>query len=125
MATRIRYEKFEDPTGKYDLISVRNFHSPRSDAMYIVYIDTKTVTYIVKNMFSGRKYSLENEKRDPETGEFIKLELSNVHVLKRHVKERLEKLGVEFDSEIRDNSTRVKGVNCGYARGDALENSEG
>ena len=108
MATRIRYEKFEDPRGQFDQISVRNFHSSRTDAMYIVYLDTKQVTYVVKNMLSGRKY---------DGGQ----DINNLHVLKRHVKERLEKLGVEFDSEIRDNTSRVKGVNCGYKRG---ENNE-
>jgi len=111
MTTRIRYEKFEDPNGKHDKVSTRNFHSQSTDAMYIVYLNTKEVTYEVRNMLSRRKYT---------GGE----EINNLHVLKRHAKERLEKLGVEFNSEIRDNESRVKGVNCGYKRGDTLDNSE-
>ena len=116
MATRIRYEKFEDPQGLHNMVSVRNYHSnkykPNSegveDAMYIVYLDTKYVTYTIRNMTS--------------MAEFIGGDgVNNLHVLKRHVKERLEKLGVAFDSEIRDNTNRVKGVNCGYSR-DTLDN---
>ena len=98
MSVRIRYEKTEK---EGILHSVRNYHSKTTDAMYIIYLDTINVTYTIKNMVSRRKYS---------GGE----EVNNLHVLKRHVKERLEKLGVEFTTEIRDNSSRVKGVNCGY-----------
>ena len=103
MTTRIRYEVYEDPRGKYDQVSVRNFHSQSTDAMYIIYLDTENVSYVIKNMLSGRKYDGGNE-------------VSNLHVLKRHVKARLEKLGVVFGSEIRDNASRVKGVNCGYSK---------
>ncbi len=103
MATRIRYEKYDDPNKTYNQVSVRNFHSTRTDAMYIIYLDTKNVTYTIKNMLSGRKYSGGDD-------------VNNLHVLKRNVKERLEKLGVPFDSEIRDNASRVKGVNCGYKK---------
>ena len=111
MATRIRYENFEDPHGQYNLVSVRNFHSNKykkneegeTDSMYIVYIDTKYVTYMIRNMTSGREFS---------GGENI----NNLHVLKRNVKDKLSKLGVTFDDEIRDNASRVKGVNCGYKR---------
>ena len=103
MAVRIRYEKFEDEKNKNNLVSVRNFHSESTDAMYIVYLNTNEVTYEIKNMLSRRKYT---------GGEGI----NNLHVLKRHVKERLEKLGVSFESEIRDNASRVKGVNCGYSK---------
>lgn len=109
MAVRIRYEKFECPHGQNNMVSVRNFHSNKytkslegdTDAMYIVYLDTKYVTYTIRNMTSGREYKGGDE-------------INNLHVLKRHVKERLGKLGVSFDEEIRDNTSRVKGVNCGY-----------
>ena len=101
MTVRIRYEAYDDSKEVYDQVSVRNFHSKSTDAMYIVYLDTKNVTYRVKNMTSRRTY---------EGGEGV----NNLHVLKRNVKERLAKLGVEFNSEIRDNSTRIPGKNCGY-----------
>lgn len=103
MSIRIRYEKFDDPDGKYDVVSVRNFHSPRQDNMYIVYLDTKNCDYAIRNMSDrGRIYT---------GGENI----NNLHVLKRKVKDRLESLGVKFDEkEVRDNSSRVKGLNCSY-----------
>ncbi len=109
MTIRIRYERFEDPHGQHNLVSTRNFHSHKyskspegeNDAMYIVYIDTKYVTYMIRNMVNEKEYI---------GGE----EINNLQVLKRHVKLRLERLGVTFDEEIRDNSSRVKGVNCGY-----------
>lgn len=103
MTVRIRYEKFDDPKGEFDLVSVRNFHAPVQDSMYIVYLDTKDCKYAIKNMSDrGRTY---------DGGENI----TNIQVLKRKVKERLAKLGVPFQlREIRDNSSRIKGVNCGY-----------
>ena len=102
MTTRIRYEK----TDKENiLVSVRNFHSETTDAMYIVYLNTEEVTYRVKNMLSKRTY---------DGGDGV----NSVPVLKRNAKARLEKLGVNFGDEIRDNSSRVKGVNCGYTNED-------
>jgi len=98
MSIRIRYEKTEQDN---ILVSVRNFHSKSTDAMYIVYLDLANITYIIKNMHSKRKYP---------GGENI----NNLHVLKRHVKARLEKLGVSFGDEIRDNVNRIAGINCGY-----------
>ena len=98
MTTRIRYEK----TDKDDIVvSTRNFHSITTDAMYIVYLNLKDVTYTIKNMLSERKYSGGDD-------------INNLHVLKRHAKSRLEKLGVSFGDEIRDNASRISGVNCGY-----------
>lgn len=111
--SRIRYEKFDDPNGKYDKVSVRNYHSSTTDAMYIVYLDTNNMNYEIKNMTTYRKYTLDDEK----------VELNNLHVLKRHVKSRLQKLGVKFDSEIRDNSSRIPGENCSYKKNkDELKN---
>ena len=104
--SRIRYEDFTDNKKRYDKVSVRNFHSSSTDAMYIVYLNTETVTYTIKNMTSRREYKLADEK----------IEINNLHVLKRHVKSRLSKLGVKFDSEIRDNSTREAGKNCAYKK---------
>ena len=80
--------------------------------MYIIYLDTKYVTYTIRNMTSMAEFT---------GGEGV----NNLHVLKRHVKERLEKLGVAFDSEIRDNTSRVKGVNCGYSRNTLDNEGEG
>lgn len=108
MATRIRYEK----TDKDGILhSVRNFFSSKylkhdngeeeKESMYYVILDTNQMTYAIKNMTSGRKY---------KGGDGI----NNLHVLKRNVKTRLEGLGVKFNDEIRDNASRVKGVNCGY-----------
>ena len=106
MSTRIRYEKHEGIKGTYNQVSVRNFHSSSTDAMYIVYLNTEKVSYTIRNMTSRREYTLADEKAD----------LTNLHVLKRHVKSRLQKLGVQFNSEIRDNSSRVSGVNCSYKK---------
>ena len=97
-SSRIRYEK-TDKDGI--LVSVANFHSTSTDAMYIVSINTIECTYVIKNMISRRLY---------KGGENI----NNLAVLKRNVKDRLGKLGVKFESEIRDNTSRVAGVNCGY-----------
>lgn len=118
MSTRIRYEKYEDPNGLYDHVSTRNFHSNRyvrntgsdKDAMYIVYLDSKFKNYLIKNLTRGTEFT---------GGEGI----NNLHVLKRKIKSQLEKLGVSFSSEIRDNKSRVKGVNCGY-KSKTLDNSE-
>lgn len=109
MSSRIRYEEYQDQNGKYDLVSMRNYNSTKTDAMYIVYLNTEEVTYMIKNMRTYREYKLEDEKCD---------EINNLHVLKRHVKARLQKLGVEFSSEIRDNSSRVPGKNCSYKKED-------
>ena len=104
-SSRIRYEKFDDPKGKYDQVSVRNFNSESTDAMYIVYLNTDSVTYTIKNMTTYREYKL------PED-----VELNNLQVLKRRVKARLKGLGVRFDDEIRNNDSRVAGKNCAYKR---------
>lgn len=107
MTVRIRYEKSEKEN---ILVSVRNFHSKTTDAMYIVYLDLENATYTIKNMLSQRKYT---------GGDGV----NNLHVLKRHVKDRLSKLGVGFSDEIRDNSSRVSGVNCGYKK-DATDEAD-
>lgn len=114
MATRINYEKYEDPKGKYDLISYSNFYSDKytkhedgeeeREAMYIVYLDTENIEYLIKNTNSRRLY---------KGGENI----NNLQVLKRAVKTHLEKLGVKFNKEVRDNTSRVKGKNCAYPDG--------
>lgn len=108
MSIRIRYEKTEK---EGILHSVRNFYSSRymkhengeteKEAMYYVILDTNEMTYAIKNMTSGRKY---------KGGDGV----NNLHVLKRNVKTRLESLGVKFKDEIRDNSSRIAGVNCNY-----------
>ena len=100
MASRIRYEK-TTKEGIYE--SVRNFHSDSTDAMYFVILDINKCEYTIRNMTSKRSYNGGDD-------------INNLHVLKRHIKERLEGLGVNFDKEVRDNSTRVKGVNCSYVK---------
>jgi hypothetical protein len=84
--------------------SVRDIKSESTDAKYQIQLDTVACEYTIKNLNSGRKYT---------GGEGV----NNIHVLKRHVKTRLEKLGVSFSKEIRDNSNRVTGVNCSYKKG--------
>ena len=43
--------------------------------------------------------------------------LKNTHVLKRHVKKRLQDLGCKFgEAETRKNDGRIPGVNCAYPR---------
>ena len=106
MSSRIRYENFDDPKGKYDKVSVRNFNSSSTDAMYIVYLNTEKITYTIKNMLTYREYTLDDENID----------INNLHVLKRHVKDRLEKLGVKFTTEVRDNASREAGKNCAYKK---------
>ena len=117
MSVRVRYRsnvQYETNDGtnssKYDLVSVRNWHSETTDAMYIVYLNTSDMEYCIRNMTSRREYKGGDE-------------VNNLHVLKRHAKDRLENLGVQFSGEIRDNTSRIKGVNCGYKRdkGDADE----
>ena len=100
MESRIRYKK----TNKKGILkSIRDLKSLSTGATYIVKLDTKECTYIITNINSERTY---------RGGENTK----NLHVLKRKVKKRLENLGFSFDKEIRDNSTRIVGVNCSYKK---------
>ena len=65
MTTRIRYERFEDPKGLHNMVSIRNYHSNKykpndegvADAMYIIYLDTKYVTYTIRNMTSNAEFT--------------------------------------------------------------------
>ena len=100
MEARIRYKKYK----KDDvLVSVRDLISKTTNARYRVKINLKKCTYVIININSERYY---------HGGENI----NNLHVLKRHVKSHLEKFGVSFSKEIRDNSNREAGVNCSYKR---------
>jgi len=100
MTQRIRYIK----TGKDGILeSIKNLRSDSTDASYKVVLDTTNCKFVIKNVNSGRNY---------EGGDNI----NNLHVLKRKVKEKLSKLGVDFAKEIRDNSSRIAGVNCSYKR---------
>ena len=98
MSSRIRYDKTEKDG---ILKSKRDFVSDSRGSVYHVILDINKCEYTIKN---------KNTRRIYKGGETI----NNLHVLKRKVKERLEDLGVNFSKEIRDNSSRVKGVNCGY-----------
>lgn len=90
MSTRIRYEKF--PHLENTLVSVRNFHAPKSGHMFIVYLDTKECVYKIKNIFT---------KAIHRGGEGI----NNLAVLKRNVKKHLKKLGVVFEDEMRNRDS--------------------
>ena len=83
MIARIRYKKVDNT-----LESIRNIVTPRG-CVYHVVLDLDTMTFNIKNLVSKRVYS---------GGENI----NNLHVLKRSVKSRLKKLGVQFKSEIRE-----------------------
>lgn len=98
---RIRYKETKDGILK----SIKDLKSDTTGATYKVKLDTKECTYIITNINSERTY---------RGGEGI----TNLHVLKRNVKKHLEKLGVSFSREIRDNSNRISGVNCSYTKED-------
>jgi len=83
---RIRYENSKE---EGILQSVRNIHSEKTGAMYIVYLNTNDCTYKIKNIINKKKYCGGDE-------------INNLHVLKRHIKVRLEELGVVFGTEIRN-----------------------
>ena len=100
MEARIRYKK--DKKNNI-LISIRDLVSKSTGAKYKVKLDIKNCNYTIININSERYY---------HGGEGI----NNLHVLKRHVKSHLEKFGVPFNKEIRDNSSREIGVNCSYKR---------
>ena len=85
-AARIRYQKTHE-TGI--LKSVKSVMSSSTDAKYNIFLNTNDCTYTIRNINSGRNYT---------GGEGV----SNLHVLKRHVKTRLTKLGVAINKEIQE-----------------------
>lgn len=84
MKERIRYEKKENQLISKELVS-------NSGAKYIVYLNLDTMTYLIRNQTSMRKY---------EGGEGI----NNLTVLKRKVKKHLQHLGIKFEKEKRSRS---------------------
>lgn len=98
MEARIRYKQSKKEGILY---SIRDFISRSTGAKYRVKIDLNNCTYLIYNLNSERSY---------HGGEGV----NNTHVLKRHIKMHLGSLGVLFESEIRDNSNRVRGLNCSY-----------
>ena len=82
MKERIRYEKKENQLISKELVS-------NSGAKYIVYLNLDTMTYLIRNQTSMRKY---------EGGEGI----NNLTVLKRKVKKHLQHLGIKFEKEKRN-----------------------
>lgn len=102
---RIRYEKTDD---KNILKSVRTLISESTNAMYEIQLNTKECLYRITNINNRRVY---------RGGENI----NNLHILKQKAKDHLKKLGVVFESEIRDNTSRVVGKNCGYNAGELKE----
>lgn len=99
MESRIRYKKSNKDN---ILVSVRDLIS-ESGAKYKVKLDVENCKYVIINVNSERYY---------HGGE----DVNNLHVLKRNVKAHLEKFGVSFSKEIRDNSKREPGVNCSYKK---------
>lgn len=100
MDQRIRYTKTNEEN---IIVSKKNLQNITNDAIYSVKLDLKECKFYIKNVNSGRVY---------DGGDGI----TNLHVLKRKAKERLMSLGVSFEKEIRDNSSRIPGVNCSYKR---------
>lgn len=82
--SRIRYQKKD---GK--LVSIEPITSKRTGAKYQVFIDPETMTYVIRNLLTMKKY---------EGGEGI----NNMNVLKNKVKKHLQALGCEFDKERRN-----------------------
>lgn len=83
MKQRIRYIKRDGKiVSKNEIIS-------KHGSRYLVFIDKESMTYIIRNVLSFRKY---------EGGENI----NNMNVLKRTIKAHLEHLGVEFEKERRN-----------------------
>ena len=99
MSSRIRYNK----TNKEGVVVSNKVFKSSNGATYQVWIDENDVTYSIKNLTSRRLY---------KGGENI----NNLTHLKTAIKNHLGKLGVSFESEIRDNSNRVPGVNCALKR---------
>lgn len=82
---RIRYDKKDGQlVSKYELYSAKG-------SKYLVFINLETMTYLIRNTLSLRKY---------EGGKGI----NNLIVLKRNVKKHLALLGVRFDKEKRQRS---------------------
>lgn len=79
---RIRYLKKDNQLiSKNEVVSVRG-------SRYMIYIDLVNVTYTIRNVISTRRY---------EGGS----DITNMNVLKRKIKEHLEHLGCEFETEKR------------------------
>lgn len=97
---RIRYVK---SSKEGFLKSFRHLYSKKHDTTYSVELDTNEMTYRIINTSSRRSYEGGNN-------------INNLHVLKRKAKRRLETLGVEFETETRDNSSRVAGKNCAFKK---------
>ena len=88
MVQRIRYVKKDGQLASRDsIISSKG-------AMYLVFINLDTMTYVIRNQTSLRKY---------EGGEGV----NNLHVLKRNIKKHLEHLGCVFSKERRNRSFGV------------------
>lgn len=85
MSKRIRYEEH---TQEGVVKSKHIYTSMKTGAQYRVFLDLENITYKIKNVNS------ENVYRGGE-------KINNLNVLKRTVKNRLTKMGVCFDQEVR------------------------
>jgi len=88
MSKRIRYKEFNK--GEYRSIDI--FKSKRTGAEYRVYLDLNTLTFKILNINKQLFINSGGEN------------INNLNVLKRVAKQYLQKLGVEFESELRDRS---------------------
>lgn len=100
MVQRIRYVKKDG-----QLVSRDSIISSKG-AMYLVFINLDTMTYVIRNQTSLRKY---------EGGEGV----NNLHVLKRNIKKHLEHLGCVFSKEKRKRTFGV--VKHGYNQAKHIE----
>lgn len=83
MMNRIRYVKRDE-----GLVSKNILVSKSTGAKYLVYINLKDMTYVIRNQVSLRKYVGGDD-------------INNLNVLKRAVRKHLSQLGVELESEKR------------------------
>lgn len=88
MAQRIRYKQTKEEN---IVISNKTFTSVTTGAQYKVLLDLENITYKIKNINSENCYY---------GGDNI----NNLNVLKRNVKSRLERMGVNFEDEVRDRT---------------------
>ena len=88
MISRIKYTK---PDEKGNCVSVTKIRSESTDAFYRVHMNIVDKTYYIENPRTYRKYA---------GGDGI----NNLHVLKRNIRQHLEKLGVKFKVEVRNRN---------------------
>lgn len=91
MAKRIAYTKQKDGTKKS-----KEYYSIRYKTRYYVILDEVNKSYRIVNV--NKKRTVAQDKGN----------INNINVLKRNAKSALEKLGVEFSTELRDRDYFTK-----------------